>query len=113
MLKRRLLLLVSVFAVFISGSVLAAGDPAAGKQKAQVCAACHGADGNSPSPQFPTLAGQHAGYIVHALTAYQTGDRKNPIMQPMAAPLSEQDKEDLAAYFESQKGLTLPWDIME
>jgi cytochrome c553 len=113
MLRRWLFLLVPVFAVLISGSVLAAGNPAAGKQKSQACAACHGPDGNSPSPQFPTLAGQHADYIVHALTAYQTGGRKNPLMQPMAAPLSEQDKKDLAAYFASQKGLTLPWNIMK
>ncbi len=111
MLRWWLCLLVSVGMIFISNSILAAGNPAAGKEKAQACAACHGPDGNSPSPQFPTLAGQHADYLVHALTAYQTGDRKNPIMQPMAAPLSEQDKEDLAAYFASQKGLTLPWDF--
>jgi cytochrome c553 len=113
MLRRWLFLLVSVFAVLVSGSVLAAGDPAAGKQKSQPCAACHGPDGNSPSPAFPILAGQHAGYLVHALTAYQTGERENPLMQPMAAPLSQQDKEDLAAYFASQKGLTLPWGIMK
>jgi cytochrome c553 len=111
MLRRWLFLLVSAFAVLISSSVLAAGNPEAGKQKSQACAACHGPDGNSPSPQFPTLAGQHADYLVHALTAYQTGERKNPLMQPMAAPLSEQDKEDLAAYFASQKGLTLPWNM--
>lgn len=113
MLKRRLLLLIPIFGVFISSSVLAAakGDPAAGKEKSQACASCHGADGNSPSPQFPKLAGQNAGYIVHALTSYQTGKRENAMMQPMAASLSEQDKQDLAAYFASQKGLVLPWKI--
>lgn len=111
MLKRWLFLFVSVCMILTSTSILAAGDPAAGKEKSQACAACHGPDGNSPSPQFPILAGQYADYLVHALTAYQTGKRKNPIMQPMAAPLSEQDKEDLAAYYASQKGLTLPWNF--
>ncbi|ADE13280.1 cytochrome c class I [Nitrosococcus halophilus Nc 4] len=111
MLRRWLLLFVSVFAVLMSGSLLAAGDPAAGKQKSQACAACHGPDGNSPAPQFPKLAGQHSDYLVHALTAYQTGERKNPMMQQMAAPLSEQDKEDLAAYYSSQKGLSLGWKL--
>ncbi|ABA59490.1 c-type cytochrome [Nitrosococcus oceani] len=109
MLRWWLFLLAPVFAVLVSGSVLAAGDPAAGKQKSQACAACHGPDGNSPAPQFPKLAGQYAGYLVHALTAYQVGDRTDPVMQPMAASLSEQDKEDLAAYYASQTGLTLPW----
>lgn len=111
MLKRWSFLFVSVCMILASTSILAAGDPAAGKKKSQACAACHGPDGNSPSPQFPILAGQYADYLVHALTAYQTGKRKNPIMQPMAAPLSEQDKEDLAAYYASQKGLTLPWNF--
>lgn len=111
MLKWWLCLLVSVCMFLISGAVLAVeGNPVAGKKKAQACVACHGPGGHSTVPRYPILAGQHADYIVHALTAYQTGDRKSPIMQPMAAPLSEQDKEDLAAYFASQKGLTLPWD---
>lgn len=110
MLRRWLCLLVLMCMIFISNSILAAGDPAAGKKKAQACAACHGPGGHSTSPQFPILAGQYADYLVHALTAYQTGDRKNPIMAGMAAPLSEQDKEDLAAYFAAQMGLTLPWE---
>ncbi|QBQ53732.1 c-type cytochrome [Nitrosococcus wardiae] len=111
MLRRWLLLFVSVLAVLMSGSLLAAGDPEAGKQKSQACAACHGPDGNSPAPQFPKLAGQYPDYLVHALTAYQNGERKNPMMQQMAAPLSEQDKEDLAAYYSSQKGLSLRWNL--
>lgn len=88
----------------------AAGDAAAGKEKSKVCAACHGADGNSVSPQFPILAGQWASYIVKSLEEYQSGARKNPIMAPNATNLSAQDMEDLAAYYASQKPavFTLP-----
>lgn len=75
---------------------------AAGQAKSATCAACHGADGNSVSPQFPKLAGQNADYIVRELQRFKSGDRKNAIMQPMAAPLSTQDMEDLAAWFSSQ-----------
>ena len=70
-----------------------------------VCAACHGADGNSPSPDFPKLAGQQYDYLVKAMNDYKAGKRKNPIMGPQAAPLSQRDMEDLAAYFSQQQGL--------
>ena len=80
----------------------AAGNAAAGQTKAATCAACHGADGNSVNPQFPKLAGQSAGYIVEQLENFKSGKRKNAIMQGMAAPLSEQDMQDLAAWFSSQ-----------
>jgi cytochrome c553 len=85
-------------------SALAQGDAAAGKEKSAPCAACHGADGNSPAPNFPRLAGQHADYLVKALEDYKTGARKNPIMAGFAGGLSKQDREDLAAYFASQEG---------
>jgi cytochrome c553 len=81
------------------------GDAEAGKTKAAVCAACHGPEGNKPLPATPRLAGQHYDYLVHSLKDYKTGERKDPIMAPMAANLSEQDMEDLAAYFSEQKGL--------
>ena len=83
----------------------ARGDAASGKAKAaQVCAACHGADGNKPSaPDQPILAGQHYDYLVRALTDYKIGRRQNPIMKGFAAQLSRQDIEDLAAWFSSQK----------
>ncbi|WP_341675079.1 cytochrome c [Niveibacterium sp. SC-1] len=82
-----------------------AGDVVRGKEKAAACAACHGADGNSASPMFPRLAGQHEDYITHALGEYKSGKRKDPIMSPNVAKLEKQDFEDLAAYFASQKGL--------
>jgi cytochrome c553 len=81
----------------------AAGDPEAGKAKAAACAACHGADGNSSIAMYPKLAGQHASYIAKQLAEYKSGARKNPIMNAQVAPLSDQDIQDLAAYFASQK----------
>lgn len=82
----------------------AAGNVAAGKAKAaEVCAACHGADGNKPTgPDFPILAGQHRDYLKQALTDYKSGHRNNPIMKGFAATLSKKDIEDLAAWFSSQ-----------
>jgi cytochrome c553 len=79
------------------------GDPQAGQQKAAQCAACHGADGNSASPQFPKLAGQDPAYLVKELHDFKSGARKNAIMNGMAAGLSDQDIENLAAWFASQK----------
>ena len=78
------------------------GNAAAGKTKAATCAACHGADGNSVVPDFPKIAGQHASYAFSQLKDFKSGARKNPSMSPMAAPLTEQDMLDLAAYFSSQ-----------
>ena len=69
------------------------------------CAACHGPDGNSPAPAFPKLAGQYASYIEKSLNEYKSGVRKDPIMAGMAAPLSKEDIENLAAFFASQSGL--------
>jgi cytochrome c553 len=85
--------------------VHAKGNAESGKQKAtQVCAACHGADGNKPSdPTQPILAGQHYDYLVRALTDYKIGRRNNPIMKGFAGQLSKKDIEDLAAWFSSQK----------
>jgi cytochrome c553 len=97
-------MLVALAGLLASGSVLA-GDPAAGQAKSKVCAACHGADGNSASAEFPRLAGQYQDYLVKALADYKSGARKNPIMAPLAAGLSKRDMEDLAAYYAGQQGL--------
>ncbi|MEJ2508626.1 MAG: c-type cytochrome [Gammaproteobacteria bacterium] len=80
----------------------AAGDPVAGKAKSATCAACHGADGNSVNPQWPKLAGQHASYIEKELHDFKSGARTNPTMSPMAKPLSDDDINNLAAYFSQQ-----------
>jgi cytochrome c553 len=93
----------------LTGLVSAAGDPAAGQQKAAACTACHGADGNSANGEWPKLAGQHPSYTVKQLQNFKAQLEPNPqvvrvneIMKGMAAPLSEQDMEDLAAYFANQ-----------
>lgn len=86
-----------------SAGAMAAGDAAAGKSKAAVCSACHGADGNSTNPLWPKLAGQHADYLVKQLKAFKAGERNDPVMSPMATPLSDEDMQDVAAYFAAQK----------
>jgi len=78
-----------------------AGDPAAGKAKANVCAACHGPAGLSPNGQWPNLAAQKAEYIILQLKAFKEGARKNALMSPQAAGLTDKDIEDLAAYYAS------------
>lgn len=99
-------ILITAFAavVLASGPALA-GDPAAGKAKSKTCAACHGPDGNSASPEFPRIAGQHFDYLVKSLQRYKSGERKNPIMAPQAANLTRRDIQDLAAYYSQQQGL--------
>ena len=80
-----------------------AADVNAGAEKAkQICAACHGIDGNSQVPDFPRLAGQHPDYLAKALRDYQTGARKNPIMIGMSKPLSKADIENVSAYYAQQ-----------
>lgn len=72
-------------------------------QVTSVCAACHGADGNSVDPQYPKLAGQHAAYIEHQLESFQSGKRANSIMSGMASMLSKQGNANVAAYLSQQK----------
>ena len=79
-----------------------AQDIAAGQSKSAVCAACHGVDGNSITPEWPSLAGQHTAYTVDQLQAYQAGEREDVLMSSFAVDLTEEDILDLAAYFESQ-----------
>ena len=83
-----------------------AGDPAAGKEKAKTCVACHGETGVSQAPDFPKLAGQHQDYIVRALNDYKSGARKNAIMAGQVANLKRGDIADLAAYYSSLQALT-------
>jgi cytochrome c553 len=81
----------------------AAGDAEAGKAKAVTCTACHGTDGNSAAPNFPKLAGQHASYTAKQLADFKAGGRTDATMNAMAAPLSEQDMADLAAFYATQQ----------
>ena len=92
-----------VLALLVVTPAHAQGDPAAGKQKAVVCAACHGPDGNSTVALYPILAGQTARYLYLQLRDFKQGRRKDPLMSPMAVNLSKQDMWDLATYFSEQK----------
>jgi len=99
----KLVAAISVVAVLgWSASALAAGSQEAGQAKAATCSACHGMDGNSLNPEWPSLAGQHEPYILAQLKAFKAGNRQNPLMSPMAMILSDEDMADLAAYFSSQ-----------
>lgn len=102
-MKKMLLTAVLGMTLAMSASVMAAGNAAAGKTKAAVCAACHGADGNSPSDMFPKLAGQGEAYLVKQLVEFKSGARNNAVMASMVANLTEQDMADLAAFFASKK----------
>ena len=101
---KRLVLAAALAAIAIPAAA-ASGDAEAGRKKSAPCAACHGQNGISASPEFPNLAGQYPDYIQTALTHYKNGKRKNPIMQAQVANLSPKDILDLAAYFSSQKAL--------
>ncbi|MGL6260556.1 c-type cytochrome [Vibrio sp. WXL103] len=116
---KKLALIVSLIA---SCSTWAAGNIEAGKAKSLTCAACHGADGNSPLAIYPTLAGQHAKYIEKQLKEFKLGmssqgkqGRYDPVMSGMAMPLSEEDMADLAAYYASVPiaHATTPEDVVE
>lgn len=86
------------------GAAHAAGDATAGKAKAEACAACHGADGNSPAPNFPKLAGQGERYLLKQMQEIKSGSRAAPLMAGQLDNQSEQDMADIAAYFSAQKG---------
>ena len=101
-MKNQLLCLTLCVFVFSLGAH-AQGDAVAGKAKAAVCAACHGADGNSVNPVWPKLAGQGQKYLLKQLHDFKSGARKNASMSPMAAPLSDQDIDNLTAYFSIQE----------
>jgi cytochrome c553 len=91
-----------------AATLLAAGPAAAGDlatpEKVTVCAACHGADGKATQPIYPHLAGQYANYLEQALREYRAGTRKNPVMGPQAATLTDADIRQLAAYYAAQPG---------
>lgn len=92
-----------IFAVLTTLSFQShAVDIEAGKKKAEACMACHGVGGNSTMPLIPVLAGQNARYLYLELRDFKEGARVNPMMSPMAANLSKEDMQDLAAYFAAQ-----------
>jgi cytochrome c553 len=105
--------LIMLLAAFIwPGMAAAAGDIEAGQARAGTCVACHGASGQSEIPAtpgmvVPNIGGQYADYLVKALKDYRSGARKNAGMTSMAAGLSDQDIEHLAAYYASLIGLSV------
>jgi len=103
----RLIVVAGLTGVLGYTSPALADDLAAAKQKAeQVCAACHGPEGNKPvTPDTPKLAGQHDDYLEHALAEYQSGTRQNALMNGLAKPLSKQEIKELAQYFSQRAGL--------
>ncbi|MFQ5659246.1 MAG: c-type cytochrome [Gammaproteobacteria bacterium] len=102
-MKMRLLYILTCLLFFPVTSAWPAGDAVAGKQKTQICLACHGPAGASTSPVWPKLAGQHARYIQKQLNDFKSGKRKNAQMSPMTATLSKEDIDDVAAYYAAQK----------
>lgn len=101
-MKKTTYLASIILFLFTAQSVFAA-DIAAGKAKAAMCAACHGAKGISAVEMFPNLAGQKATYTAAQLKAFKNGTRANASMSPMAKPLSDADIANLAAYYASLK----------
>jgi cytochrome c553 len=97
------LLISLLLTLGVTGMANAAGDAAAGQGKTAVCAACHGADGNSAIANFPKLAGQGSAYLLKQLTDIKEGKRQVVEMTGLLTNLSDQDLEDIAAFYSSKK----------
>jgi cytochrome c553 len=97
-------LTVSLALLAMAGFAQAGGDAEAGKAKAAACGACHGADGNSPAPSFPKLAGQGEKYLVKQMNDIDSGIRPVPTMAGQLDNMTEQDIADIAAYYSAQTG---------
>jgi cytochrome c553 len=101
-ISRRLAIVAAAVAAFAAGSA-SAQDVEAGRKKAEACIACHGANGNSPNPAFPILAGQTSRYLYLQLKDFKEGRRTEPQMDPFVKNLSREDMFDLSAFFAAQK----------
>ena len=110
MTKRTWVLAAVWFGSMTSASAWSAGNVEQGATKSTVCAACHGANGNSVNPEWPSLAGLGSDYIVTQLINFKEGKRANPIMMPNAMALSAEDMADLGAYFNAQRNTGLEAD---
>ncbi len=102
-MKKAITAVMTGLMVLGSGAALAGGDAAAGKTKYAMCKGCHGANGVSKNPNYPTLAGKSADELTKKLKGYRSKEIKNPTMNAMAAGLSDADIDNLAAYLSSQK----------
>lgn len=105
MIQRRTFTMAAALAGLVAAAPAhAEGDPQAGRYAAQTCLGCHGVSGYDnvyPTYKVPKVGGQHAQYVVSALEAYASGKRSHPTMQAQARALSEQEMQDIAAYFAS------------
>ena len=101
-MRKSLILLSAIAAAVFTQATLAQGDPDAGQAKSALCATCHGPDGNSELAINPKIAGQNARYSIKQLRDYKSGARPGPIMAAMVINLSDEDIEDLAAYYAAQ-----------
>lgn len=97
------LIVAAAMSVLAFGATAHAGDEAAGKAKYASCAGCHGPNGKSASPAFPSLAGKDVAYLTASLQDYKTGKKTNPMMSPQAKGLSDADIENLSAFLAAQK----------
>jgi len=101
MMKR---FLISALMMAVASGAVAGGDPVAGKKKATLCIGCHGADGNSSNPDWPSLAGQGEGYLAKQINDFKSGARKDGTMNAMVGSLSDADVANVSAFFASNKG---------
>ncbi len=97
---KKIIIATAALAISLSPAGFA-GDIAAGKAKAASCAGCHGPNGISSNPMWPNLAGQKAAYLAKQIKDFRDGKRKDPVMAPMVAGLTDADADNLAAYFAS------------
>ncbi|HHJ35955.1 MAG TPA: cytochrome c [Gammaproteobacteria bacterium] len=103
-MKRQILAVISAVALATSANIaFAGGDAAAGQAKAASCAGCHGAKGISAVPTYPNLAGQKEAYLAKQIKAFKDKSRTDPTMNAMAAPLTDADIANIAAYFSGLK----------
>ena len=101
-MKKTIIILASILITSLTNPILAAGDAEAGQAKSATCMGCHGLAGNSTISNFPKLAGQGKAYIVKQLQYFKSGERGNAMMAGVALSLSDQDMEDVAAYYSIQ-----------
>ncbi|HEX3948526.1 MAG TPA: c-type cytochrome [Steroidobacteraceae bacterium] len=100
-MKRLWILAATISGILVSTAALPAPSVEAGATKAATCQACHGANGNSTNPEWPSLAGLGADYIAEQLNNFKTGKRASPVMMPMTVNLTTNDMADLGMYFDS------------
>jgi cytochrome c553 len=102
-MKQRAAEIIAALAALGTMTAAAVADPAAGRKKAQMCAACHGLDGVAKIPEAPNLAGESVIYIDRQLKAFRSGERKHPQMSIIAQGLSDEDIRNVADWYSSIK----------